>query len=121
MNLEQPNTLDHQRISAELHIRPPPGSGEPRNYGWLWLMILVLVIAGVLYHFHSHSGPNNAPPPVLKGRAAGQGGKRSDSGGRRGGPKGDIGVYFTGLGAVTPDLYGHRQEPNRRIPDAGSV
>ena len=103
MNLEHPNTLDRQEGPSSFGAPAPPDSGEPRKYGWLWLVLLVLVGAGVYFHFHSQSGANNAPAIGAQGPGgmAGRGGGAIPVVTARA-HKGDIGVYFTGLGAVTP-------------------
>ena len=106
MNLEQPNTLDRQQLQETVPnfgMTDPSHSGKPRKYGWLWLVILVIAGVGVYYYFHSRGNAANAAASA----AQGPGGKAGRGSG--GIPvvvaearKGDIGVYFTGLGAVTP-------------------
>ncbi len=107
MNLEQPNTLDRHDVqetvpSFQMTEVPPPE--KPKRYGWLWLVILVLVGLGVYFHyFRSQASPAKAAsdsaqsPGGRSGRGAGVipvvAARAS---------KGDIGVYYTGLGAVTP-------------------
>jgi len=107
MNLEETNTLDShdlQETVPSFHTAEPPPTGRPKKRGWLWLVIMVLVGVGVYYYyFRSHANPASAASessqvtggrpgrgmgviPVVAARAT----------------KGDIGVYFTGLGAVTP-------------------
>ncbi|MGO8791931.1 MAG: MdtA/MuxA family multidrug efflux RND transporter periplasmic adaptor subunit [Terriglobia bacterium] len=105
MNLEKSDTLDRQDVqepvpSFQTNEGPPPG--KRKSHGWLWLAILVLVGAGV-YYFRSHAGAANAASQTAQA-----------PGGRPGrgtgaipvveavARKGNIGVYFTGLGAVTP-------------------
>ena len=106
MNLEPPNTLDRQDLQETLPSFQTPGSshsGKPRRYGWLWLVILVLVGLGVYYHFRPASGSGNA---TMSGGQVPGGRPGSGSGAipvvAAVAHKGDIGVYFTGLGAVTP-------------------
>jgi multidrug efflux system membrane fusion protein len=80
---------------------PPPG--KPKRYGWLWLVILVLVGLGVYYYYRSHANAAKAPGDSAQS-LGGRGGRGSGAvpvvAARA--RKGDIGVYFTGLGAVTP-------------------
>jgi multidrug efflux system membrane fusion protein len=106
MNLEPPNALDRHDLQETLPSFPttgPPHSGKPRKYGWLWLVILVLVGVGAYYHFRSPASPAKAvsgaaqPPGGMPGR--GSGAIPVVAAIAR---KGSIGVYFTGLGAVTP-------------------
>jgi multidrug efflux system membrane fusion protein len=106
MNLEKPNTLDRQDVpetmpSFQMTEAPPPG--EHKKYGWLWLVICVLAGLGVYYYFRSHGSSAKAATDSAQ-----------SPGGRSGrglgaipvvaatARKGDIGVYLTGLGAVTP-------------------
>jgi multidrug efflux system membrane fusion protein len=105
MNLEKPNTLDRHDLqetmpSFQMTEAPPPG--KPRKHGWLWLVIVVLVGLGI-YYYRSRTNPAKAASD-----SAASPGSRP---GRGSGAipvvdaivrKGDIGVYFTGLGAVTP-------------------
>jgi multidrug efflux system membrane fusion protein len=106
MNLEQPNTLDRQQLQETLPSFGPTGpahSGKPRKYGWLWLVVLVIAGVGVYYYFHSRANAASAAASA----AQGPGGKAARGPGAipvvvAGARKGDIGVYFTGLGAVTP-------------------
>jgi multidrug efflux system membrane fusion protein len=86
--------------SFQMNEAPPPG--KRKSYGWLWLAIVVLVGVGV-YYFRSHASSAKAA----------SGSAQSPGGGSGRGPgeipvdavrarKGDIGVYDTGLGSVTP-------------------
>jgi len=105
MNLEKSNTLDQpdvQETTPRIGLPEAPPPAKPRKYGWLWLVILVLVGVGV-YYYRSHASSAKAATDATQVPGAGSG--------RGAGPvpivaaearKGDIGVYFTGLGAVTP-------------------
>jgi membrane fusion protein, multidrug efflux system len=85
---------------------PPPAGTKPRKRR-LWPLFLILVIgAAGFYWWWSHRTPSEPAP----GTAAGK--KGGGRGGRAGGGtppvvatkarKGDIGVYYEGLGTVTP-------------------
>jgi multidrug efflux system membrane fusion protein len=105
MNLEKPDTLERHDLQETMQnfrtIESPP-AGKPKKYGWLWVVVLVLVGLGV-YYYRSHA---------TAAKAASDGAQ--SPGGRLGrgsgaipvvaavARKGDSGVYFTGLGAVTP-------------------
>ena len=111
MNPHPPSTLEPGRPAdpttnpAKPDVSGPDRPGSPRRI-WLWVLLLVLLGVGA-YYFFSRSKQQPGSTPVAQGTArAGRGG------GRRGtgvppvvavkATKGDIGVYFTGLGAVTP-------------------
>ena len=106
MNVEQPKTLERPDLRDPLpafQTNDLPPSRRPRKYGWLWLVMLTLLVVSVYFYVHSHAAPANAA--TTAGVFAGTNlGKNAGSipvvlAQAR---KGDIGVYFTGLGAVTP-------------------
>jgi multidrug efflux system membrane fusion protein len=108
MNLEKPNTLDRQDLQENVPsfqmTEPPPG-GKAKKHRWVWLVLLVLVGAGAYYYYylrpHANSAKvasDSAPPPAAR---PGQGSSRVPVVAALA-RKGDIGVYLTGLGAVTP-------------------
>jgi multidrug efflux system membrane fusion protein len=106
MNLEKPNTLDQQDLQESMpsfQETAPPPPAKPTSYGWLWLVLLVLVGAGVYYYFHSQASPAKAASDSAQspGGRAGRGSGAIPVVAARA-RKGDIGVYFTGLGSVTP-------------------
>jgi multidrug efflux system membrane fusion protein len=80
---------------------PPPDKPKPPRRRWLWIVILLLLALGGLLYFARESKPS-----AQKGGAASGKGKK---GGAAVTPvvvveavKGNIGVYVTGLGAITP-------------------
>jgi multidrug efflux system membrane fusion protein len=98
--MSTPSTLEQ---NDEAQIRPNASLGvpgkEPKRRWWLWLLALAVLAFGV-YRVH-------------QGMVAPQAANTSPAGGPSGrnlavpvvaveATKGDIGVYFTGLGAVTP-------------------
>jgi len=105
MNLEKSNTVDRypaQDAMPSFRTSEAPPPGKPKSYGWLWLVILVLVGVAV-YYFRSHASSAKAASDSAQ----------SPSGMPGRGPgtipvvgaiarKGNIGVYDTGLGSVTP-------------------
>src|ERR1035441_1456113 len=106
MNLEQPNTLDRQQLQETVPnfgMTDPSHSGKPRKYGWLWLVILVIAGVGIYDYFHSRADAAHAAASA----AQGPGGKAGRGAGGipvvvAAASKGYIGVYYTGLGSVTP-------------------
>jgi len=107
MNLEKPDTLeqhDLQETMPSYQVRQDRPPEEPKKRGWLWLVMLVLVGLGIyVFYFRSHSGPAQGASDTAQSAGAklGRGGGAVPvvSAAAR---KGDIGVYFNGLGAVTP-------------------
>src|SRR5579862_206871 len=109
MNQDRPAALE-PTASPEQPIKRAPippghaGGGAPRHSGkgWVWFAILVLAAVGA-YYFWSKKTP-------AEGGASGQGGAGANQ--KKGfgaipvvaarAFKGQIPVYFTGLGAVTP-------------------
>ena len=103
MNFEKPSTLEQQEPVSNYPPPAPPLTTPTKHRWWLWLLILV-VVGLVVYHFRAQSGASNAA----------SGSSASAAKGGKGGPggaipvvaiaahKGNIGVVFTGLGAVTP-------------------
>ena len=100
MSQDSPSALDHQTKPAPTlprQERPPRRSGR----AWIWLLILGLLALGGYYYWSKKT------PAPANARQAGGAGHRGKGFGvvpvvgvkaRRG----DIPVYFTGLGAVTP-------------------
>jgi multidrug efflux system membrane fusion protein len=82
--------------------RPPDASSPRRKRPWLWILLLAVLGAGGYYYWSKRT-----PPPSS---ATGQtGGRRGPGAGAGAAPvdaakalRGNIGVYVTGLGAVTP-------------------
>jgi multidrug efflux system membrane fusion protein len=79
---------------------PPPPRRRSSKRVWLWLLVLLLLILAVVLYF-------------LWPKIFGTSGSKSGKGGKAGGApatnvvatrarRGNIGVYFTGLGSVTP-------------------
>jgi multidrug efflux system membrane fusion protein len=80
---------------------PPPAPPKRRRTGWVWLVVLLLLAAGAYVYWSKVAGvpdtqaankapsdqkANSAAVPVVATRTR----------------RGDIGVYLSGLGAVTP-------------------
>jgi multidrug efflux system membrane fusion protein len=95
---QQPPSALHERTETQAK---PPGVQRPRSSSraWLWILILAL-IAGAAWYFYPRQ--KTQAPADAKGKGPGG----------RGAPpaqvvavksyKGDIGVYVTALGTVTP-------------------
>jgi multidrug efflux system membrane fusion protein len=98
-----PSSLETNRPPAppEVQVQPEPPRSSSR--GWLWFLLLLLVGAAV-YYFFVQPRLKQAPPGNASTAPAG-----SKKGGGGAIPvvsataqKGNIGVYYTGLGVVTP-------------------
>ena len=89
------------------HATPSPSNrpqeGKPRSYRkWVWLLVIVLAAAAAYFLWPRSTGAQSAggsPAPVGKGR--GRGPAITPVVAIRA-TRGNIGVYYTGLGAVTP-------------------
>jgi multidrug efflux system membrane fusion protein len=102
MNQHHPSALDPAAPpdTVTQHAPPPPKRHSGR--GWLWVLLLALLAVGGYYFW------SNKNPAPAGGGASGPGGAAQKKGfgaipvvaakARRG----NIPVYFTGLGAVTP-------------------
>jgi multidrug efflux system membrane fusion protein len=102
--------MNENIVSTPEHKLPPPPAPPPApprkrsGMRWLWLPVLLLIgVAAYIYWPKSTNAGGAAQTP------AGGGGKKGGRG--AGGPppvvatrahRGDIGVYFSGLGSVTP-------------------
>jgi multidrug efflux system membrane fusion protein len=84
--------IDSQKSPPEI-VTPAPAQGaRPRaRRRWLWLSLCVLLLLGVIAYFlwpKSTKAAAPPPPPIPVVAATSH--------------QGDIGVYYSGLGAVTP-------------------
>lgn len=100
-------------VAPPLPAPPAPGQGRPKapppsrkRRGWIWLVLLLLVGAAGYYIWNRRGAPPAANSENKNRRGGGHRGQNDDQG-----PapvdaakafKGNIGVYVTGLGAVTP-------------------
>ena len=105
-----PSEAEEKVAIIEIPVLPPDGGGKPRKSKarWLWLAVLLLVVGGVLYYYHLLPGTRVTDDPAASKTSANSI-SRGDAGAGRPTPvvttkvlRGDIGVYKTGLGAVTP-------------------
>jgi len=91
------------RTGASDQIASQP-AGEARSRGWLWVLIVIIVAALGYWYFRGPKASTEAQGPAGQGRSA--------NGGRQGGfvdvpvvaataQRGDLPVYFDGLGTVT--------------------
>lgn len=90
-------------LKEESKSRPTLPAQEPRSRssakGWLWFLLLLAVAAGGYYFYSRNRGPaTNVPPAAGQSRRAGGGIQVVAAKA----VQGDIPVYLTGLGAVTP-------------------
>ena len=77
---------------------PPPA---PRRRLWIWLAVLILVAAGVYYLWPKSSAAGAAAGSAKGAGKNGKGGAATPVVAEKT-FKGNIGIYYTGLGAVTP-------------------
>jgi len=95
-------------IAPTLPAPSAPGRGRPSNRPprrrrtWIWILLLVILGAGV-YYYWSRRTP--AAPSASNGTSGGQRGQGANATApvdAAKAVKGNIGVYVSGLGAVTP-------------------
>ena len=90
----------------------PPQSGRNRNRAWIWLLLMVLIGAGAYYYMAGRDKTPDPPRTAVQGQGQGQRGHGQGQG-RSPAPQpafvtaeeakqGDIGIFITGLGTVTP-------------------
>lgn len=98
-----------QQHSPPLEIAAPAepqkqlssGPKPRRHRGWIWILLLALLAAGG-YYYWSHRTPAASSSTGKNGGQRGQGGGAGAPVDAAKARRGNIGVYVTGLGAVTP-------------------
>jgi membrane fusion protein, multidrug efflux system len=114
-HLDSTDSPSPRRISEQELVGPPA-----KSRWWLWLLIAAVFVIGFWYWRGSHSNaeaensknPQAGGAPGAQGGAGGSGGAKGGKGAAGGGmpavpvvvataQKGDLPVYFTGLGTVT--------------------
>jgi multidrug efflux system membrane fusion protein len=109
MESTTPATLEPVRPPAPKHVHHnlPPPSPPQRRRGWIWLVVLAILAAvgywqwPKLKTFLPTGDTASQGTPTGRGRGRGGGGGTSQVVAARA-TKGDIKVFVTGLGAVTP-------------------
>jgi multidrug efflux system membrane fusion protein len=104
--MDEPHSTIFERERREGSATSGDGSPEaprPRRRGWLWLLILLAAAAVVYYVWPKRAAPQSSAP-AADAKAGGRAGRgagvtpvvvvKAQTG--------SIGVYFDGLGAVTP-------------------
>jgi len=83
----------------DVALRPPTHGGEKKRSSrrWLWVLVLGILAAGVIYWYHRASAGKEASSSAAAARASAVTPVVAATAQR-----GDIGIYFNGLGAVTP-------------------
>ena len=98
--------LEKPKPRPTTKVPPLPPQGPPSKYRWVWWVVFVVVAVFGYLNWAAISKLLSPPPAAATGS-----GKKGGKGGGQGGPapvvatkttRGNIGVYFTGLGAVTP-------------------
>ncbi|HME01329.1 MAG TPA: efflux RND transporter periplasmic adaptor subunit [Terriglobia bacterium] len=101
--MNRPSTLEEQEVRVPPRPAGPPASAAPKSRWWLWLLIVVLLGLGVYYfYFRSKSGSSQVGAATSGAAGAKARGPMTTPVVAAKARKGDIGVYITGLGAVTP-------------------
>jgi membrane fusion protein, multidrug efflux system len=98
--LQSPTSLETNRAPAPPEVRQEPRRSSSR--GWLWFFFALLVGAATYYFLilpRSKQAPQGKAPPNAAGSKKGGGAIPVVVATAQ---KGNIGVYYTGLGVVTP-------------------
>ena len=103
MNKQHPPSTLEDLTTPPPTLEPPPSRARRRKT-WIWLLVLVLLGVGVYFARGKKGAPSasNATATPAGGRPRGFGAIPVVAARAQ---KGNIGVYYTGLGAVTP-IYG---------------
>jgi len=108
MKQQPPSALDPlERSPSSLeHVAPAPpkdaGTAPRRRSRGIWLVLLALAGVGAYFLWPKLTGKNSSNAPPVAGAAKGGRGPLVTPVDAAKARKGDIGVYFNGLGAVTP-------------------
>jgi membrane fusion protein, multidrug efflux system len=108
MKQQPPSALDplERSPSALEHVAPTPpkvaGPASRRRSRGIWLVLLALAGAGAYFLWPKLTGKNSGNAPPVAGAAKGGRGPLVTPVDAAKARKGDIGVYFNGLGSVTP-------------------
>ncbi len=101
--MNRPSTLEEQDLRVPPRPADQPPGAAPKSRWWLWLLIVVLLGLGVYYfYFRSKSGSSQVGAATSGAAGAKARGPMTTPVVAAKARKGDIGVYITGLGAVTP-------------------
>ncbi len=96
-------------IAPTLPAPPPPGRQRPpapppprRSRAWIWILLLAILGVGGYYFWSKRPAPPSGSATGKAGGQRGQGANAASPVDAAKAVKGNIGVYVTGLGAVTP-------------------
>lgn len=101
--MAQLNTIDFPEQGSGVGPSSPRAP-QPKGHAWLWTIVAAVLVAGVWYYYHSARATSQAQDP---GTAAATGKGRSGAGNFvvpvvvAASVRGDLPVYFNGLGSVT--------------------
>ena len=95
-----PSALEHPTLSPPKEVRGGTTPPAEKRRGWVWIVILALVGLGAYFLWPKLTGKKPAAAPSSAGTKGGRALVTPvDAAKAR---KGDIGVYYNGLGSVTP-------------------
>ena len=99
--MKTPGTLEQKEIRARPRAAEHLPEEETKRRWWLWLLVLALLGGGVYFLRPKFSDPKASSTPSTGTGTRARGPGATPVVAARAG-KGDIGVFITGLGAVTP-------------------
>ncbi len=99
--MSTPSTIETDgEVRFRPDIEPGPAGKQPKRRWWVWLLVLVVVALGVYRVRQGIVAPQAATGNAQAGAQARGAGTVPVVAAKA--TKGEIGVYFSGLGAVTP-------------------
>lgn len=96
-------TQNAPRPNPSLKPAPEPVATKSGSHVWIWIVVLVIAgLAALIFFRHHQSKQQEQQQPTAQGGKGGGGGMGAPMVSTVTSKKGDIGIYVTGLGAVTP-------------------
>jgi multidrug efflux system membrane fusion protein len=102
--MAQLKTIDFPEQGSGVGPSASPRAPQPKRGAWLWILVAAVLVAGTWYYYHNARATSQAQDP---GTAATTGKGRSGAGNFvvpvvvAPSVRGDLPVYFNGLGSVT--------------------
>jgi multidrug efflux system membrane fusion protein len=107
MKTSNPSELETNpsALTKDAAVTPPPAKPPQKrgsSHAWMWLVLLALIAGGAWYRWNGALGTQASGQTAEPAPKAGKKGPGAIPVVARKARRGDIGVYITGLGSVTP-------------------